>query len=54
MELLEYLAVGLFYLPFLAIPFIMIFWYAFVANRRNEPDKMEQPAAEEQTESQKS
>ncbi len=36
MELLEYLAVGVFYLPFLAIPFVILFWYAFAANRRPE------------------
>jgi cbb3-type cytochrome oxidase subunit 3 len=53
MYLLEYLAVGLFYLPFLAIPFIMLFWYAFVSNRRNERDQAAKQADDEYAESQK-
>ncbi len=50
MNLLEYLAVGLFYLPFLATPFLMLFWYAFVANRRNERDQTEKPATDKRIE----
>ncbi len=51
MNLLEYLAVGLFYIPFLAIPFVILFWYALVANRRTEQDQPEQPVADEPAES---
>ncbi len=36
MNLLEYIAVGLFYLPFLFIPFALLFWYAFASNREKE------------------
>jgi hypothetical protein len=53
MTLLEYLAVGLFYLPFLALPFIMLFWYAFAAKGENEGDRTEKPAADETAQTKK-
>lgn len=39
MYLLEYLAVGLFYLPFVATPLLIIYWSAFVATRMNEHEQ---------------
>jgi hypothetical protein len=39
MYLLEYLAVGLFYLPFVATPLIIVYWYAFVTARMNEREQ---------------
>ena len=44
MNLLANLAVGLFYLPFLATPFVILFWYAFAPNGRNEPDQIKKEA----------
>lgn len=39
MQLLEIVFVGLFYLPLIILPFGLLFWYAFVANRNNEPNE---------------
>ena len=39
MSLLEYVAVGLFYLPFIATPILIIYWSAFVNTRMNEREQ---------------
>jgi hypothetical protein len=48
MYLLEHLFVGLLYLPFLITPFALLFWYAFVAKRRNEQAEAAVKQSEEQ------
>ncbi|MDQ3010325.1 MAG: hypothetical protein M3X11_06445 [Acidobacteriota bacterium] len=40
--MLKDLVVGLLYLPFLIAPFALLFWYAFVANRRDEAEPVKQ------------
>ena len=40
MNLLEGLFVGLLYSPFLITPFALLFWYAFIAKRRNEQSEV--------------
>lgn len=39
MYLLEYLAVGLFYLPFVATPLLIVYWYAFVTTRMSDREQ---------------
>ena len=39
MDLLEYLAVGLFYLPLIATPLLIVYWSAFVTTRMNEHEQ---------------
>ena len=41
MQLLEIVFVGLFYLPILILPFGLLFWYAYAANRDGEPNEVD-------------
>ncbi|MCG3160237.1 MAG: hypothetical protein JMDDDDMK_01306 [Acidobacteria bacterium] len=50
MDLLEYLAVGLFYLPFVATPLLMIYWSAFVTTRTNEREQEANESRDERNE----
>ena len=38
--MLEDLVVGLLYLPFLIVPFALLFWYAFAANHHAEAEQV--------------
>ena len=44
--MLEDIVVGLLYLPFLIVPFALLFWYAFAANRRPETEPVKQVPAQ--------
>ncbi|MCI0663434.1 MAG: hypothetical protein L0220_20405 [Acidobacteria bacterium] len=50
MNLLEYFAVGLLYLPFIATPLLMIYWYAFVKTPKNERERDGNESREEREE----
>ena len=39
MNLLGYVAVGLLYLPFVATPLLIIYWYAFATTQTNEQEQ---------------
>jgi hypothetical protein len=50
MSLLEYVAVGLFYLPFIATPLLIIYWAAFVTTRMNEREQDANASSDEHDE----